>query len=89
MAWKIEIQREADRDLAKLSSENSRRVLKFLHERLGKLDNPRSIGEALHGPVIGKFWKYRVGDCRVIADIQDDAVSILVVRVGNRREVYR
>ncbi|WP_245515395.1 type II toxin-antitoxin system RelE family toxin [Rhizobium deserti] len=55
MAWKIELQREAERDLSRLSSENSKRVLKFLHERLGKLDDPRSLGEALHGPVFGKF----------------------------------
>jgi mRNA interferase RelE/StbE len=89
MAWKIELQREAERELSKLSSENSKRVLKFLHERLGKLDDPRSLGEALHGPVLGKFWKYRVGDWRIVADIQDDVVRILIVRIGNRREVYR
>ena len=89
MAWKIELQRDAERDLSKLSSENVKRVLKFLHGRLGKLDDPRLLGEALHGPVFGKYWKYRVGDCRVIADIQDDVVRILIVRIGNRREVYR
>jgi mRNA interferase RelE/StbE len=53
------------------------------------LDDPRAIGEALRGSKLGGLWKYRVGDYRIIADIQDRAVCILVVRVGHRREVYR
>lgn len=61
----------------------------FLHERVATLDDPRSIGEALKGSRLGTFWKYRVGDYRVIANIEDGALHILVVRIGNRREVYR
>ncbi len=61
----------------------------FLHERVATLDDPRSIGEALKGSRLGAFWKYRVGDYRVIANIEDGALHILVVRIGNRREVYR
>ena len=53
------------------------------------LDNPRSIGEALKGSTLGEFWKYQVGDDRVIASIEDRALCILVVKIGNRREVYR
>jgi mRNA-degrading endonuclease RelE of RelBE toxin-antitoxin system len=53
------------------------------------LDDPRSIGEALKGSRLGVYWKYRVGDYRVIANIEDGALRILVVRIGNRREVYR
>ena len=53
------------------------------------LDNPRSIGEALKGSHLGELWKYRVGDYRVIANIEDGALRILIVRIGNRREVYR
>ncbi|MDP3230934.1 MAG: type II toxin-antitoxin system RelE/ParE family toxin, partial [Acidovorax sp.] len=56
---------------------------------VSKLDDPRSIGEALKGSKLGNLWKYRVGDYRVISDIQDGALRVLVVRVGNRREVYR
>ncbi|MFS8054370.1 MULTISPECIES: type II toxin-antitoxin system RelE family toxin [Rhizobium] len=89
MAWTIEFQRSAERELEKLGHETARRILKFLHERVAKLDNPRSIGEALKGSDLGDFWKYRVGDCRVIAHIEDSAIRILIVRVGNRREVYR
>ena len=56
---------------------------------MAELDDPRSIGEALKGSKLGEFWKYRVGDWRIIASIEDDALRILVVRIGNRREVYR
>jgi mRNA interferase RelE/StbE len=50
---------------------------------------PCSIGEALKGSRLGTFWKYRVGDYRIIADIEDAALHVYVVRIGNRREVYR
>jgi mRNA interferase RelE/StbE len=63
--------------------------LAFLNERVAPLTNPRSIGEPLKGLRLGEFWKYRVGDYRVIANIEDDALYILVVKIGNRREVYR
>lgn len=53
------------------------------------MDDPRSIGEALKGSKLGAFWKYRVGDFRIIADIEDAALRILVVRIGNRKAVYR
>lgn len=52
------------------------------------LDDPRSIGEALKGSKLGAFWKYRVGDYRIIARIEDDALRILVVRIGHRKDVY-
>ena len=67
----------------------ARRILSFLFDRVAKLDDPRSIGESLKGSKLGAFWKYRVGDYRIVASIEDDALRVLVVRVGNRREVYR
>lgn len=89
MAWTIEFERSAERDLAKLDHVVASRILIFLRNRLSQLDDPRSISEALKGSKLGAFWKYRVGDYRVIASIEDSAVRILVVRIGNRREVYR
>lgn len=89
MAWKVEFSPDAEEDLAKLNRQVARRILAFLCDRLAKLENPRSIGEALKGPKLGKFWKYRVGDYRIIASIEDGAVHILVVRIGNRRNVYK
>jgi len=87
MAWKVEFDGAAEHDLDKLDPQVARRILSFLFERVSKLDDPRSIGEALKGSKLGNLWKYRVGDYRVISDIQDGALRVLVVRVGNRREV--
>ncbi|EKM98017.1 type II toxin-antitoxin system RelE/ParE family toxin [Acidocella sp. MX-AZ02] len=89
MAWKIELDPAAERELDKIDQQTARRILAFLHGRVTALDNPRSIGEALKGSKLGDFWKYRVGDWRIIASIEDGALRILVVRIGNRREVYR
>lgn len=89
MAWTIEIDRAAVRDLDRLDPQAARRILVFLHERVATLADPRSIGEALKGSKLGEFWKYRVGDYRIISSIEDGALRVLVVKVGNRREVYR
>ena len=89
MAWRVEFVPEAEKDLRKLDKPVRRRILAFLHERIRSSDDPRSIGEALAGPDLGKFWKYRVGDYRIVARIEDTIVRILIVRVGHRREVYR
>ncbi len=89
MAWTIEFERAAERELDKLGHEAAARILRFLNDRVSKLDDPRSLGEARKGSKLGGFWKYRVGDYRIIAHIDDGAVRIVVVRVGNRREVYR
>lgn len=80
MAWKIEFNPAAARELAKLDRPVAKRIAAFLRDRLAGLDDPRSIGEPLKGSRLGMFWKYRVGDYRVIASIDDGTVSILIVR---------
>ncbi|HVT05123.1 MAG TPA: type II toxin-antitoxin system RelE/ParE family toxin [Thermoanaerobaculia bacterium] len=87
MAWTIEYTDTAERQLKKLGKQTAGRILDSM-KRVARLEDPRSTGKALTGP-LGDFWRYRVGDCRVICDIQDGALHILVVRLGNRREVYR
>jgi len=89
MAWKIELSAQVDRELGKLDPQQSKRILKFLRERVASLVNPRSIGQALQGSELGEFWKYRVGDYRLICKIEDERLLILVLRVGHRREIYR
>lgn len=89
MVWRVELDPAAERELDKLDPQTARRILVFLHGRVAQLDDPRSIGEALKGSKLGVFWKYRVGDYRVISNIEDDVLRILVVRIGNRRDVYR
>lgn len=87
MAWQVEFEEAALKDLAKLDKQVARRIITFLRERVS--NDPRSVGEALKGSKLGAFWKYRVGDYRIVASIEDGALRVLVVRVGNRREVYR
>jgi len=89
LAWRIEVSDTAEKQLAKLDKPVAKRLRAFLLERLTTLDEPRSIGQALKGSELGEFWKYRVGDWRLICQIKDDKILITVVRLGNRREVYR
>jgi mRNA interferase RelE/StbE len=89
MAYGVELSAEVVRELGKLDQQQAKRILKFLHERVAKLDDPRSIGKALHGSRLGEFWKYRVGDYRLICKIEDDRLIVLVLRIGHRKEVYR
>ena len=88
MAWRIEIDPAAQRELDKLDQSVARRVLKFLDQRLRQLDDPRKIGERLHG-TLSEFWKYRVGDYRLICSLEDDRLVVLLLRVGHRREGYK
>jgi mRNA interferase RelE/StbE len=89
MSWSIEFEKEAEKELRKLDRQAALRIVKFLRQRVALLDNPRSLGQALVGSTLGDYWKYRVGDYRIIVDIQDARLVVQVVRLGNRREVYR
>jgi mRNA interferase RelE/StbE len=89
MAYNVELSAEVARELRKLDRQQAKRILKFLHERVAKLDNPRSIGKALHGSRLGEFWKYRVGDYRLICKIEDHRLIVLILRIGHRKELYR
>jgi mRNA interferase RelE/StbE len=89
MAWKVELSGQGQRHLDALDRQVARRVLSFLFERVAQLEDPRSIGDALKGSRLGHLWRYRVGDYRVICDLQDNTLTVLVVSVGNRREVYK
>lgn len=89
MVWRIEFDAGALKDLRGLDKAVSRRITRFLRERVAALDDPRSIGVALQGGFALPMWRYRVGDWRIVVRIEDEAVRVLVVRVGHRREVYR
>ncbi len=89
MAWTVEFDPLAEKELDKLDPQQAKRILRFLFERVSHLDDPRSIGEALKGSRFNTLWKYRVGDYRIIASLEDNVARILVVKIGNRKEVYR
>lgn len=85
--WRVEFIRSAQREMEKLSQQDRDRILDFLEERVVS-GYPRRVGHRLTGQFAG-LWSYRVGDFRLIADIEDSIVTVIVVRVGNRREIYR
>ena len=86
---RIEFDPGALDDLKKLDRPIQQRLLGFLRSRVGTMEDPRSIGEPLSGARLGSYWKYRVGDWRIICDLQDQRIVVRVLRSGNRREVYR
>jgi mRNA interferase RelE/StbE len=89
LAWQIEFDPDALKDLRKIDKPIQIRLVGFLRTRVSSLSNPRDIGEALSGQRLGNYWKYRVGDWRIICDIQDQKILVRVLRIGHRREVYR
>jgi mRNA interferase RelE/StbE len=88
MAWKIEFDPAALKELSKLDKPVEQRILRFLRERVARLDDPRQIGASLEGALSG-LWKYRVGDYRIICSLEDARLVVLVLRIGHRREVYK
>ena len=89
MAWRIEFDASALREIERLDRPVARRIVRFLKDRLAEADDPRSLGQALKGERFGEFWTYRLGDFRMIACIEDQQVLILVVRIGHRSAFYK
>lgn len=87
MAWRIEIDKDVQRSMKKLDKQIAKRIVAKLHE-ISQLEDPRSMGKALTGNLAG-VWRYRVGDYRILCDINDGRLVILVVDVAHRREVYK
>jgi mRNA interferase RelE/StbE len=88
LAWKIEFVPAAAKELKKLGRAEAARIITTLETRIAALDDPRALGGALTGE-LGGLWRWRIGDYRVVARIEDERITILVVRVAHRREVYR
>ena len=88
MGWTIEWDKRVERQLARLGRDNARRIRDYMMQRVARVEDPRSLGKALHGR-LSTYWRYRVGDYRVICSLEDAVCKVLVVRIGHRREVYR
>lgn len=88
MAWTIEYSDVARNQLRKLDKPSARRILDYMDQRIAPLEDARSVGKRLRGP-LGAFWRYRVGEYRIICELRDATLRVLVVRVGNRKDVYR
>lgn len=89
MAWRIEFSAGADETLSQMALDTQKRIVRFLRERVANMENPRATGKALVGPTLGGLWRYRVGDYRILCRIEDEKICIVVVYIGNRREVYK
>jgi mRNA interferase RelE/StbE len=88
LAWTIEYSNSARQVLRKLDRQIARRIVAFMDDRVAISDNPRNFGKALAGP-LDRYWSYRVGDYRLVCEIHDAVLTILVIDLGNRREIYR
>ena len=89
MAWTIEYARSARKFIQKLDPQSRTRINSFLQERLLSLHDPRQVGDSLQGTRLGSYWRYRVGDYRIICELQDHRLVVLIVDIGHRRDVYR
>lgn len=87
MVWRIEYAKSVQKSVHRIDHPTRRRIRAYLEERVAGLDNPRRLGKALKGRC-SDLWRYRVGDYRVICEIRDAALVVLVVRIGHRKEVY-
>jgi mRNA interferase RelE/StbE len=88
LAWAVEYTDTARSQLRKLDRRTARRILDYLDTQVATMADPRYRGKAVTGPM-GGLWRYRVGRYRVICDIQDEVLRILVLRVGGRDRIYR
>jgi len=89
LAWIIKYTESSIKQLKKLDRQTALRVLDYMDERVAVVADPRTLGKSLKGPKMGEYWRYRVGDIRIICSILDGQMTVLVIEIGNRREVYR
>jgi mRNA interferase RelE/StbE len=87
LAWAIEFDPAAFKELSRLDNSIQRRILRYLRERLAGDEDPRRFGKALRGEKVG-LWRYRVGDYRMVCAIEDEGERLRVLRIGHRRSVY-
>jgi mRNA interferase RelE/StbE len=89
LVWTLEFSEKAHKQLRKLDRPVGERILQYLKSHVAPVEDPRTVGKALVGSVFGEYWRYRVGDYRIICSIRDQQVCILIVDVAHRSDVYR
>jgi len=87
LAWTIEFDQRAARDLAKLDKPMQREIQRYLDERIAPAGDPKAFGHALGGGLSG-IWRYRVRDYRILCHFEDEALIILVIEIGHRSKIY-
>lgn len=89
MAWKIEFTAAAQHDLKKIDSTNAKRILIYLTTRVAAADDPRSLGSRLKGTEFEGVWRFRVGDYRILTRMERNILTVIIIEIGHRREIYR
>lgn len=87
MSWTYKFDERALKELRKLGRQNQSEILDYLDTRIAGDQDPRRFGKPLRGELAG-LWRYRVRDCRIICHLQDREFIVLVLRVGQRRDIY-
>jgi mRNA interferase RelE/StbE len=89
LAWTLEFSKAALSSLKKMDRHIAARIVDYLEDRVATSKSPRDLGSAMVGKKYENQWRYRIGDYRVLAEIKEEVVTILVVEIGHRREIYR
>ncbi len=87
MIWRVEFDDRARKELRRLDRQAQTNILRYLRDRIAAHEDPRRFGDPLRKNLSG-FWKYRIGPYRIICDIQERVVTVRVVRIGHRKNVY-
>lgn len=88
MKYKILFDKKADKQLRKIDKTQQRIIVNWIIKNLENTDNPRVFGKTLKGN-LKDYWRYRVGDYRIIAEINDDELKVLIIEIGHRKDIYK
>lgn len=85
--WRVEFSENSKTQLKKMDKPIQQRIIFYLEERILNSENPRRLGESLKGK-LDPYWRYRVGDYRILCILEDETVTVHVMKIGHRREIY-
>lgn len=88
MIYELKYEAKAVKQIKKLDPATRKLIKSWIEKNLLNTDNPRQHGKGLTG-ILSQYWRYRVGDYRILAEINDTEIVIIIVEVGHRREIYR
>lgn len=87
MSWDYQLTDKAIKQMRKLGPEAQQRIFAYLDTNIAGCEDPRKMGKKLTGS-LGEFWRYRTGHYRILCQIKDEALEVLVVKAGHRRHIY-
>ena len=88
MVWKIKYLKSIQKEVRKIDKKEQQKIKDYLEKKVASLEDPRELGKILRGGM-KDFWRYRIGDYRAICQIQDEAITVLVVHIGHRKNIYQ